>query len=116
MNLESIISENVTVLIHIFSTHPNNRIALVKDLIKVDKKTCEDLYLIYLDTGFKTYNPKKETKQTKIEIEQLRGLGISVSKKDLSIAIPYETKLNGLALKSLDKLKRFGYTIIRATC
>lgn len=115
MNVEKTIRENVDFLSHVFNTHPANRVGLVKDSLGICEKDCETLFGIFLSTKFKGYKAKKETKRVALDVEILRGAGANISKKDLSISIPYGAKLNGSALGSLEKLERFGYTVIRAT-
>lgn len=112
---DEFIKKNIDMLIHVFKNHPNNRISLLKDHLELMNHDIDELYMIFLETGFRKLKKKKESKRTAIEIELLRGLGISVSKVDLNVAIPYGVELNGQALNSLEKLKKFGYIVTHAT-
>lgn len=113
--LELIIKDNTQMLIHIFKVHPNNRVALTKDHVGLDEADCEAAYQYYLATGFRPYKTKQMGKRTSEQIELLRGIGISVIKADLSIAVPYGLKLNGQALETIKKLEKFGFTTIYST-
>jgi ribosomal protein L15 len=99
----------------IFTNHPLNARALIKDYFLIEGKDFDTVEKMFKEGEFKKHLPKKQRQHTKKQIEQIKLVGGFVNKENRCISIPLSVEIEEDTQQAIDKLKSYGYTLTQAT-